>query len=799
MTQDNVATRTDGYAEGTEVTLDEALELAKGHHAESNFLLAERTYRDILRAVPDHFPTTQYLGVLLFQTTVFDEALHYLRVAANSQPDDKQCWNNLGATLTELKKYDEALKAYDKALELDSEFVEALNNKSLTLWRAGESEQARKIVEKSLDLQPENLEAQINLGILMSSQGELQEANDLWEKLHKAHPENEKILINWGNTLRDMGRYGKSEQKCRQALELNEDNPEAYNNLGNALRDFGKPEQALEAYNKATDLRPSYHEAHVNKSMALADQGRFQEAAVAARYAVAFKPDSSRAQSALSVALRNMGDYAEARAAAIRAVKADPDSSDPYLDLAEANLTADFLDDAQAAMEEAIKRDPDSARSYKKLAEIREKMGDNVGALKSIDKAIDMEPLMPMLWMSKAQLLQYEKLKEESFEAIDKAIELAPEWHAPLQQKAEMLITVNENEQAVEIAEKAYVLNSNVPGPYATLITLKRIDSADDERFKKFLKIFEQSKKWGLRNCAVMNYALSDAYEMFGDYDKSFEHLKDANDYNKKMLPHDPHANVTYAADLRQRFDTEFLGNLEGKGCESDVPVFIVGMPRSGTTLTEQIISSHPEVHGAGELSYIARIRDELGVISVENAKEFGQMYVDRVKALDPTGKAKRITDKMPGNFMNIGVIVSALPNAKIIHCKRNPIDTCLSCYRQNFASGQYWSYDLEDLANEYNRYLDVMAYWREVLPGRFLEIEYEETVGNLEVQARKLIDYIGLEWDDACLEPHKQKRAILTASKAQVTQPVYKTSVEKWRRYEKHLKPLIDKINVDV
>jgi hypothetical protein len=146
----------------------------------------------------------------------------------------------------------------------------------------------------------------------------------------------------------------------------------------------------------------------------------------------------------------------------------------------------------------------------------------------------------------------------------------------------------------------------------------------------------------------------------------------------------------------------------------------------------------------------------------------------------------------MPGNYMNIGLIASILPNAKIIHCCRNPFDTCLSNFKQNFMMGQHWSYDLEELGQEYLRYLDLMAYWHKVLPGRIHDISYEETVGDVETQARKLIDFIGLEWDDACAMPHKQKRAVLTASKMQVTQPVYKTSVEKWKVYEKQLQPLV-------
>ena len=182
-----------------------------------------------------------------------------------------------------------------------------------------------------------------------------------------------------------------------------------------------------------------------------------------------------------------------------------------------------------------------------------------------------------------------------------------------------------------------------------------------------------------------------------------------------------------------------------------------------------------------------------IGFISIENIETAGRMYIDFVKKRDKSGKAKRIIDKMPGNYMNIGFILSMLPNAKIIHCRRNAIDTCLSNYKQNFMVGQFWSYNLEELGEEYIRYLDLMEYWNTQFPGQILNINYEDTVHNLEKQARKILDFINIEWNDACLEPHKQERTVLTASKAQVTKPIYKTSIQKWIKYEKELRPLIE------
>jgi hypothetical protein len=266
-----------------------------------------------------------------------------------------------------------------------------------------------------------------------------------------------------------------------------------------------------------------------------------------------------------------------------------------------------------------------------------------------------------------------------------------------------------------------------------------------------------------------------------------------ANDFKRQGVPYDREAQEAMFAHIRETYTPEILKELEGKGFDSDLPVFIVGMPRSGTTLTEQIISSHPNVYGAGELIEFGTVSKKFGDVTPDNAAAMGEAYITALKTYDPSGNAKRITDKMPANFTHIGKILSILPQAKIIHCRRDPVDTCLSCFKQNFSRGQYWSYDLEDLAHHYDEYEKMMNYWRDVLGNQFLEIDYEDTVGDFENQARKLIDFVGLEWNNACLEPHKQKRDVLTASKAQVIQPVYKTSVKSWQNYETYLEPLMN------
>jgi len=250
--------------------------------------------------------------------------------------------------------------------------------------------------------------------------------------------------------------------------------------------------------------------------------------------------------------------------------------------------------------------------------------------------------------------------------------------------------------------------------------------------------------------------------------------------------------------------DAPLIQRLMGVGDRSDVPVFVLGMPRSGTTLTEQIIASHPDVHGAGELRELMGVvqdiesggmvafPENLQGLTAQHVARWGQEYVARVAKRAP--HAKRITDKMPANYLAMGLIPLMLPNAKIIHVKRNPVDTCVSCFTRLFNRHQDATYDLFELGRHYANYGRLMQHWHRVLPaGSFIEVQYEDIVADMEGQARRLIDHVGLPWNDACLAFHENKRSIRTASVTQVRQPIYGSSVERWRNYERFLGPLLE------
>ena len=303
-----------------------------------------------------------------------------------------------------------------------------------------------------------------------------------------------------------------------------------------------------------------------------------------------------------------------------------------------------------------------------------------------------------------------------------------------------------------------------------------------------------------------LHFALAKAYNDLKRYESAFEHLQKGNAIRRRFVSYDEAREMEMFRAIAASFTPELMEAKQGAGDPSEVPVFIVGMPRSGTTLIEQILASHPDVFGAGELMYLykliggghagANFPYDVASLPDDAWRRFGGFYAARVRALAP--QAKRIVDKLPLNFRLVGAIHLALPNARIIHLRRDPLDICLSCYFKTFSQNIDFTYDLGELGRFYKAYEGLMAHWRAVLPeGAMLEVQYETLVEDIETEARRIVAYCGLEWDERCLKFHKTERTVHTVSAAQVRQPIYGSSVGRWRPYKEHLRPLLEALDV--
>jgi len=309
-----------------------------------------------------------------------------------------------------------------------------------------------------------------------------------------------------------------------------------------------------------------------------------------------------------------------------------------------------------------------------------------------------------------------------------------------------------------------------------------------------------------------LHYALGKACADLDRREEALSHLREANTIKRRKITYDEAAVLAQLGRVKQVMTRELMERKAGYGVASDLPVFIVGMPRSGSTLIEQILASHPAVFGGGELPNfgqtvadlcepaitVAQFTELVPDLPGERLGEIGARYLDSVRALAPD--ARRITDKLLGNYRMAGLIHLALPGARIIHARRDPLDTCLSCFeRLFFGSHQAFTYDLAELGRYYRAYEALMAHWREVLPeGVMLDVHYEELVDDFEPQARRIVAHCGLDWDASCLAFHKTERAVQTASAVQVREPLYRSSIGRWQGVAHLLKPLLDELGAD-
>jgi len=459
---------------------------------------------------------------------------------------------------------------------------------------------------------------------------------------------------------------------------------------------------------------------------------------------------------------------------------------------------------------------------------------DDEAALRYFGRAIVEEPKNPYYHLSLGEA--YGKLSEYSaaINHIQYALEMQPDLVEALCALGRVYTQFDKPDLALPLYEKALKVNCDHPkariGIAAALTGLGRMDEAasylreaierrvdvaaayyDLVQTRKFAEepaelqsILRELNNPGLKPeaKASLNYAAGKVENDLKRYAEAFGHFKKAKQAEGYKFDIDQYRRFV---DLTiETFTPDLFAARSGYGNPSEAPVFVVGMPRSGTTLTEQICASHPEVHGAGELSKLRRVANAIGVypsasdfnkpittITESLSKTLAEEHLSYLRERAPT--AQRIIDKMPHNFELIGLLTLLFPNARIIHCRRDAIDNCVSCYVLPFNSAHGYNTDLQALGLYYREYDRLMRHWNEVFPGRIFENRYETLVEDQEAQSRRLIDYLGLPWDDACLRFFDREGAVTTPSRWQVRQPIYKTSVKRWKNYESEIRPLID------
>jgi Flp pilus assembly protein TadD len=500
------------------------------------------------------------------------------------------------------------------------------------------------------------------------------------------------------------------------------------------------------------------------------------------------------------------------------------------------------IGEAEALCRRALEAQPDSYEAEQILGVIANQNGKIAEAIGHFRRVVDLAPDIALHHANLGEMYRLAGRLDDAVDASSRALALNPELPGPLNNLGRIALVRSQTQLAVDYCRQALALNPELADAYNNLGNALTELGQFDEARRAYLKAIEikpsevtayvnlvevhkfapgdpylaamerlaASKNLPESDRPYLNFALGNAYRDVKDYRRSFHHLAAGNAALRGHKKYDEESTLATFRDIERVFTPALIAAKSGSGHPSSVPIFVVGMPRSGTTLVEQILASHPLVHGGGELSLFGEVmlavrgpdgRPVAGPASVPGLdaaafEKIGSRYVERLRTLAPD-KA-HITDKRTNNYYLIGLIHLALPNAKIVHVVRDPADTCLSCFSK-FIVVENQTYDLGELGRYYRHYQSLMAHWRRVLPlGRVLDVRYEDVVADVEGAARRLLAHCGLDWDERCLAFHRTERPIRTASAVQVRQSIFDTSVGRWRSYAEFLGPLLAELRDD-
>jgi tetratricopeptide (TPR) repeat protein len=566
-------------------------------------------------------------------------------------------------------------------------------------------------------------------------------------------------------------------------------------------------------------------------------QGGVQAAAVVYERILARDPEHATALRYLGLARFQLGDRRQGLECLRRATKQAPHDAAAWSDLGRMHAVLNDMQEATACFRRSIAADPGHADAWHNLGAALRQSGDQAGALEAYKRALALDPGRAGTYLNIGNLLIDDNQPDNAIESYRRAAALDPRLPQARASLGAELSSRGEVSEAEFVYRQAIALNpDHVQAWFGLGRTLEDLGRAAEaaQSYRRVLALDHQhswalgqllsldaeaddsllaSAKRALQDAAapdrvksLIGYGLGKALDRRQDYDGAFAAFRQANAARRREAgAFDAGAFELRIQRLIDTFTPAFFEERAGGGPGTDLPLFIIGMPRSGTTLTEQILDCHPQVFGAGELPHLAELAAALpqrcGLDSPwpECAVDLGKGslyesaydYLEKLRSRAPAG-VLRITDKSPLNFYHLGLAVLLFANARVIHCRRNPIDTCLSIYFENFRGSQTYATDLDDITTYYRGYQRLMAHWQRVLPLPMLELQYEQMVAGLEESARALLAFVRLPWDDRCLDFHASGRAVQTPSRWQVRKPIYSSSVARWRRYERYLEPLI-------
>jgi tetratricopeptide (TPR) repeat protein len=700
----------------------------------------------------------------------------------------------------------QAVRRYRSVLHAQPDHADALHLLGVALHQQGEHHQAAESIGRAVTLNVGNAAYHANLGEAYRALGNLDGAAECCRTALRLQPRSPEAANNLGLVLLAQGKHDEAILQFRQTLQIKPGYGTACNNLGNALRLGGDLDGALAHFRRAIAIEPTLAEAHSNLGQLLLERHQPHEALSHLREAVRLRPSLAEARNNLGNALRETGRLAEARQSYAEALRINPTLAMTYNNMGQALQEENALDDALAWYQRALQLDPHSARIHSNRASLLADQDKEDEALAGYRQALELDPTYAEAHCGiggvRHEQGHFDEAQSHYREALRHKPDL-PAAHCALGIVREELGDFKDAESCWRTALRH---DGRLAGAYAALATLLRGKLADDDLVAMRQLLADPDLHEG-RRCAL-HFGLAQVLDNRGAYAEAAESLRQANALalaaaHKRGLGYEHQAHARFVARMMEVCSPAFFELTGGIGLESERPIFIVGLPRSGTTLTEQVLASHSQVFGAGEqrlgrddFEALApqedRALEALAGIDRTTARRLGALHLERLGELNDD--RRHVADKMPDNYLYLGLLAALFPRAKFIHCRRDLRDTAVSCWMTNFRQIR-WANDPGHIAARFAEYRRLMDHWREVLPVGLLEVDYEETVADLEGVARRLVSWCGLEWEPGCLLFHEGKRPVRTASVSQVRQPIYQRSVARWKHYERALGPLFDRL----
>ena len=619
--------------------------------------------------------------------------------------------------------------------------IDELLRTGLNHYNQGEVLEAENCFREALSRDKDNIHALNLLGMVYINTNRPSESVSLIERAIILNPNDHKAHGNLGTAFQRLGDLSSAEDHFMLALRLQPNNPSVLNNLGLVFKEMRRYSEAVKSFEKALKLNYAFSSCWINLSQALVDWGKFDHALQAITEVVRHEPNNSDAQHQLAEVYRKKFCLNEAVAAYKKSLSINDDLPDSFIGMASTYRQMDDTNSALELLNRAINKFPDNPQVHSELGVLYEQIGDRERAAKSFKKSIELAP--------------------------------------------------------------------NIITPYYLLSQLKGRNTSDQEleAMELLREKIQDNPSEVFGEIEHLHYALAESYDKRGRYDEAFNSWVVANDIRANKTAYSP-KNRSLQQKESLKINREMIHKFSGIERAKTTPkiVFVVGMPRSGTSLTDQILASHSKVCSLGEVSYAEKLAMQAtNLVGMELPKGLVNLtskhldilrdgYIDNIhnKYLD----ADIILDKTPMNFQYLGLLAVVFPDAQFIHCHRNPIDNCFSIYKLPFAEDQDYAHSLLALSHKYNLYRDMMKEWKTIYQEKILDVCYEDTVTDIESQAKRMIGFLGLNFEDEMLEFYKSERMVRTPSASQVRQPIYTSSVDAWKKYEKHLTPLINQLS---